>query len=192
MFIPREYIGKKNREVILKDTTIGHSKPIPGNSFLKRNQEPVFHFTKTGSVAIDKLAIGAPYQDKSNIDRYNDIDLTDAGNTWFIPYETIQDKSQRLHPAPFPIELPLKCIKLHGLGDGSSTTITNATKPLLVLDPFCGIGSTAIACKRLGASFVGFEIVKPHIDYAIERVTRGDGIHGSSTGDNNHTLLWIF
>jgi site-specific DNA-methyltransferase (adenine-specific) len=64
-----------------------------------------------------------------------------------------------MHPAPFPVELPLKCIKLHGLGGGGTitTTTTNATKPLLVLDPFCDIGSTAIACKRLGASFVGFE-----------------------------------
>ena len=63
---------------------------------------------------------------------------------------------------------------------------------LLVLDPFCGIGSTAIACKRLGASFVGFEIVKPYIDYAIERVTREDGIHGSSAGDNNYTASLDF
>ena len=138
------------------------------------------------------MAVGAPYQDKSNIGRYNDIDLTDAGNTWFIPYETIQDKSQRLHPAPFPVELPLKCIKLHGLGDGSSSTTTNATKPLLVLDPFMGIGSTAIACKRLGASFVGFEIVKPYIDYAIERITRENGINGSSAGDNNHSATLDF
>ena len=72
MFIPREYIGKKNREVILKDITIGHSKPIPGNSFLKRNQEPIYHFTKTGNGAIKKLAVGAPYQDKSNIGRYSE------------------------------------------------------------------------------------------------------------------------
>ena len=191
IFIPREHVGKKNREVILKDTTIGHSKPIAGNRFLKRNQEYIFHFTKTGDVKINRLAVGAPYQDKSNIGRYNDIDLTDAGNTWFIPYETIQDKSQRLHPAPFPVELPLKCIKLHGLGGGGAMT-TNATKPLLVLDPFMGIGSTAIACKRLGASFVGFEIVKPYIDYAIERVTRGDSIQGSSAGDNNYTATLDF
>jgi site-specific DNA-methyltransferase (adenine-specific) len=192
IFIAREYVGKKNREVILKDTTIGHSKPIPGNSFLKRNQEPIYHFTKTGNVAIDKLAVGAPYQDKSNIGRYSDIDLTDAGNTWFIPYETIQDKSQRPHPSPFPVELPLKCIKLHRLGDGSSSTAANTAKPLLVLDPFMGTGSTAIACKRLGVSFIGFEIVKPYVDYAIQRVAGEDSIHESSAGDNNYTATLDF
>ena len=128
---------------------------------------------------IDRLAVGAPYQDKSNIGRYNDIDLTDAGNTRFIPHKTIQDKSERPHPAPFPIELPSMCIKLHGLDS------TNNTRSLLVLDPFMGIGSTAIACKKLGVSFIGFEIGKHYLDYAIERVTR-EGINGSSAGDNNH------
>jgi DNA modification methylase len=102
-----------------------------------------------------------------------------------MTYETIQDKSERMHPAPFPVDLPLKCIKLHGLDSPN-------TRPLLVLDPFCGIGSTAIACKKLGASFVGFEIVKPYVDYAIQRVTRGDGIHASSVGDNNHTTTLDF
>jgi site-specific DNA-methyltransferase (adenine-specific) len=131
------------------------------------------------------LAVGAPYQDKSNIGRYNDIDLTDAGNTWLMTYETIQDKSQRLHPAAFPVDLPLKCIKLHGLDSPN-------IRPLLVLDPFCGIGSTAIACKKLGVSFVGFEIVKPYIDYAIEGVMREDGIHSSGADDNNHMATLDF
>ena len=60
--ISRKHLSKKNREIILKDTTIGHSKPISSNRFLKRNQEYIFHFTKTGNVAIDKLAVGVPYR----------------------------------------------------------------------------------------------------------------------------------
>jgi site-specific DNA-methyltransferase (adenine-specific) len=140
------------------------------------------------------MAVSVPYQDKSNIGRYSDIDLTDAGNTWLMTYETIQDKSQRMHPSPFPVDLPLKCIKLHGLGGGSSssTITTDATKPLLVLDPFMGIGSTAIACKKLGVSFVGFEIGKQYIDYAIERATKDDSIHGSSVDDDNYTATLDF
>jgi site-specific DNA-methyltransferase (adenine-specific) len=168
MFIPRKYLGKTNRKIILEDTTIGHSDPVSSNRFLRINRENVFHFTKTGNVQIDRLAVGAPYQDKSNVGRYSEIDLTDAGNTWFIPHKTIQDKSERPHPATFPIELPLKCIKLHGF-DGSNIT---PMKPLLVLDPFCGIGSTAVACKRLGVSFVGFDAQKLYLDEAIARVTK--------------------
>jgi site-specific DNA-methyltransferase (adenine-specific) len=33
----------------------------------------------------------------------------------------------------------------------------------VVLDPFCGIGSTAVACKRLGISFIGFDIEKRYL-----------------------------
>jgi DNA modification methylase len=42
----------------------------------------------------------------------------------------------------------------------------------LVVDPFCGIGSTAVVCKRLGISFVGFDIDKEYLDEAVTRVIR--------------------
>jgi site-specific DNA-methyltransferase (adenine-specific) len=167
MYVPRKYLGKANRKVILEDTTIGHSDPVSSNRFLRINRENIFHFTKTGNVQIDRLAVGAPYQDKSNVGRYSEIDLTDAGNTWFIPHETIQNKSERPHPATFPVELPLKCIMLHGSNNSSVTT-----KPLCILDPFCGIGSTAVACKKLGVAFVGFDINKEYLDEAIARVMK--------------------
>jgi site-specific DNA-methyltransferase (adenine-specific) len=40
----------------------------------------------------------------------------------------------------------------------------------VVLDPFCGIGSTAVACKRLGISFIGFDTEKTYLDEAVTRV----------------------
>ena len=40
----------------------------------------------------------------------------------------------------------------------------------LVVDPFCGIGSSAVACKRLGVSFVGFDIDKEYLDESVTRV----------------------
>ncbi len=51
------------------------------------------------------------------------------------------------------------CIKLHGLDR------TN-----LVLDPFMGIGNTAIACLRLGIDYIGFEIDESYIEIAKEKV----------------------
>jgi site-specific DNA-methyltransferase (adenine-specific) len=103
-----------------------------------------------------------PYQDKTNIGRWKTAkqDKRDRGNTWFIPYETIQSKKDRPHPATFPTKLPEMCIKLHGIRDG-----------LLVMDPFSGIGSTAIASLRLGVSFVGFDIDNGYIDEAIYRLS---------------------
>jgi site-specific DNA-methyltransferase (adenine-specific) len=41
---------------------------------------------------------------------------------------------------------------------------------MVIMDPFLGIGSTAIASDKLGVSFIGFEIDKQYIDMAIERL----------------------
>lgn len=144
---------------IVGDIAVGHFKPIVSNRFVNDCQEYIFHFTKRGDVHLDKLAVGIPYQDKTNIGRWKAAteDKRDRGNTWFIPYETIQSKNERPHPATFPVKLPEMCIKLHG----------NAK---MVIDPFMGIGSSAMAAKRLGVSFVGFEIDKEYLDAAIARL----------------------
>lgn len=42
----------------------------------------------------------------------------------------------------------------------------------LVLDPFMGTGTTAVACKQLGVKFIGFEIKKHIYEYAVERVNK--------------------
>jgi site-specific DNA-methyltransferase (adenine-specific) len=145
---------------IAGDIAVGHFKPIVSNRFLNDCHEYIFHFTKYGDVHLDKLAVGVSYQDKTNIERWNAAgkkDIRDRGNIWFIPYQTIQNRSmQRPHPATFPIKLPERCIRLHG-----------NTK--LVIDPFVGIGSTAVAAMRLGISFAGFEIDKEYLNAAIDR-----------------------
>jgi site-specific DNA-methyltransferase (adenine-specific) len=67
----------------------GHFKPISSKRFLNDCHEYIFHFTKTGRVELDRLAIGVPYQDKTNIARWSHTrgsDLRCRGNTWFIPY----------------------------------------------------------------------------------------------------------
>ena len=97
----------------------GHFKPISSKRFLNDCHEYIFHFTKSGRVEIDRLALGVPYQDKSNIARWSHTrgsDLRCRGNTWFIPYETIQSRAkERPHPATFPVQLAEWCIKLHGV-----------------------------------------------------------------------------
>lgn len=166
----RKYFVLQNTIVWVKSITVnndnnshGHFKPIPSDRYLNACFEYIFHFTNNGNVKLNKKAIGVPYQDKSNIKRWKDTegnDLRDRGNTWFIPYETIQSSiKERPHPSTFPVQLPEMCMKLHGVNSNS-----------LVLDPFLGIGSTAIAAKDLGCNFVGFEIDKTHLDEAISRI----------------------
>ncbi len=146
---------------IIGDIAVGHFKPIVSNRFLNDCHEYIFHFTKSGSVKLEKTAVGVPYQDKTNIGRWKRAkeDRRDRGNTWFIPYETIQRRSERPHPSTFPIKLPEMCIRLHGVHDN-----------LLVLDPFLGIGSTAVASMRLGVSFVGFDIDRNYLDEAAAKL----------------------
>ena len=62
------------------------------------------------------------------------------------------------HPAPFPVELPQKFINLYSYKDD------------LILDPFIGSGTTAIAAKNLKRNFVGYEIEKEYIDIANNRL----------------------
>jgi len=144
-----------------KDINIGHYKPVNSNRYLNNSHEYIFHFTKTGAVDIEKLAIGVPYGDKTNIGRWKHAkqDLRGRGNQWFIPYETVKEK--KIHPAMFPVKLPEMCIKLHGL---------NKANPLVVLDPFMGTGSTAIAAKKFNCIFVGFEIDKKYHSIAIKNL----------------------
>jgi site-specific DNA-methyltransferase (adenine-specific) len=140
---------------------MGHYKPVNSDRYLNNAQEYIFHFTPTGAVKLDKLAIGVPYGDKSNIGRWKSAtrDLRDRGNTWFIPYETVT--GAKPHPAAFPDKLPEMCIKLHGL---------RQEPPLLVLDPFMGTGTTAVAARRLGCRYVGFELDPSYVRIARERL----------------------
>lgn len=131
----------------------GHFKPINSKRFLNDCHEFVFHFTKTGKVPVDRLAVGVPYADKSNIARWGHTSGRDRrcrGNNWFIPYETIVSRrKERPHPATFPVELAKKCIALHG-GDPASLTL---------LEPFLGIGHAAVAAGEMGVGrCIGFEI----------------------------------
>jgi len=146
---------------ILGDISVGHYKPINSPRFLNDNHEYVFHLTQRGDVQLDRLAIGVPYQDKSNIKRWQSKrDLHCRGNTWFIPYETIKSRDRdRPHPATFPVKLAEMCIRLHGL-----------SRARLVLDPFLGIGQSAIAALNLKKNFIGFEIDKNYFDEAVKRV----------------------
>ncbi|MDQ7823049.1 MAG: site-specific DNA-methyltransferase [Candidatus Eremiobacteraeota bacterium] len=149
---------------IVKDVAVGHYKPIQSPRYLNDCHEYIFHLTLSGDVPLDRLALGVPYQDKSNVARWKGAgkDLHCRGNTWFIPYRTIKHRAtDRPHPATFPPKLPEMCIRLHGrewVG--------------MVLDPFMGLGSTAEAALELSVPFTGFEIVEEYYLEAIKRLKK--------------------
>ncbi|HXY47042.1 MAG TPA: site-specific DNA-methyltransferase [Thermoplasmata archaeon] len=149
---------------VAHDLALGHYKPVVSERYLHGAHEYVFHFSRRGEVRLDRLAIGVPYQDKSNVARWQRAgrDLRCRGNTWFLPYPTIRERARdRPHPATFPPELPEWCLRLHGVG-----------RIRRVVDPFVGIGSSAVAAARLGLSFVGFDVDPTYLEVARDRVTR--------------------
>ena len=69
------------------------------------------------------------------------------------------EKAKKIgHPAPFPVELPKKFIELYSF------------KEDVILDPFMGSGSTAIAAKLLDRNFIGYEISEEYIELANIRL----------------------
>lgn len=147
------------KSIAVGDTASGHYKPVGGARFLHPMHEHVFQLTKTGRVPLDRLAIGVPFQDKSNIARRGHArDLRCRGNTWFIPYRTVNSRAEKFHhPAGFPVTLPLWCIHLVG------------GQPR-VLDPFAGAGTTLVAAARAGVPGIGIEIDPLYASIARDRL----------------------
>lgn len=75
------------------------------------------------------------------------------GDEWKSPAKLSQ------HCAAFPIELPMWAIKVY-----------SQYKNDVVLDPFMGSGTTAIAARELGRKYIGFEISKEYCNLANKRL----------------------
>jgi site-specific DNA-methyltransferase (adenine-specific) len=157
--IEREAAGERSLD---RDVAVGHYKPINSERFVNDCHEYIFHFSPAGRTRLDRRAVGVPYQDPSNIKRWAQAGsgLRCRGNTWFIPYETIQSRDRdRPHPASFPPKVPEQCVRLHGLERAG-----------LMMDPFLGLGSSAIAAVRLGVDFIGVEMDEHYLREAVARV----------------------
>ena len=90
---------------------------------------------------------------KSTIDK--DEFMESTLSIWNITPE----KAKKIgHPAPFPVELPKKFINLYSFKDD------------LILDPFIGSGTTAVASELLKRKYVGYEINKNYIEIANNRL----------------------
>jgi site-specific DNA-methyltransferase (adenine-specific) len=148
------------KSIATRDDAVGHFKPVGGQRFLHHNHEHIFHLTQSGDVKLDRLAIGVPFKDKSNIARRgHPKDLRCRGNTWFIPYDTVQSKAAKFHhPSTFPVALPRWCIRLHGREDA------------VVLDPFMGTGTTVVAAELENARGIGIDSDASYVAIARRRL----------------------
>jgi DNA modification methylase len=109
----------------------------------------------------ERAAAGLPCDGTITMDEFVDATV----DIWDIPSES----ATRIgHPAPFPVELPRRLIELYTYrGD-------------LVLDPFMGSGSTAVAAVRTERHYVGFDTDEAYVALAQERVA-----HERSSGPDS-------
>lgn len=89
----------------------------------------------------------------------NRIELTpqiaSLSSVWEIPP---QRKSETNHPCSFPIELAQRCLSICDKKDA------------IVLDPYMGSGTTAIAAKRKGFHYIGCELSEKYMEMANNRI----------------------
>jgi DNA modification methylase len=137
----------------------------PGNPVLRDVSERIVVASKgrfDRAVPADERArAGLPHEGTITMDEFVDA-TTDV---WDLPAESATRVG---HPAPFPVELPRRLIELYTYrGD-------------LVLDPFMGSGSTAVAAVRTERHFVGFDTDTEYVALAERRVAdeRASGTTG--------------
>jgi DNA modification methylase len=76
------------------------------------------------------------------------------------------------HPAPFPVELPRRCIELY--------TYSNE----VVLDPFMGSGATAIAALATGRRYAGYDVDEHFVQLAEQRIAKWRESNGQGAQDD--------
>lgn len=100
----------------------------------------------------DRQQRGLPHVATIETDEFLESTL----DVWEIPSERATTVG---HPAPFPVALPRRLIELYTYRDD------------LVLDPFMGSGSTALAAVETGRHYVGFDTEPDYLDLARRRIT---------------------
>jgi site-specific DNA-methyltransferase (adenine-specific) len=127
----------------------------PGNPVLRDVSERIIVASKgrfdRALTPDQRSAAGLPHEGTIAMDEFVDATI----DVWDIPTESATRVG---HPAPFPVELPRRLIELYTYRDD------------LVLDPFMGSGSTAVAAVRTERHYVGFDTDESYVALAERRV----------------------
>lgn len=110
-------------------------KPYEPNAIIKNDMEFILMQRKPGG-----------YRKPSESQRKASMISKDEFDRWFQQIWNIPGASTKQHPAPFPLELATRLVRMF--------SFTGDT----VLDPFCGTGTTMIAALRTGRNSIGVEI----------------------------------
>lgn len=110
-------------------------KPYEPNAIIKNDMEFILMQRKPGG-----------YRKPTDSQRQASRITKDEFGRWFQQIWNIPGASTKQHPAPFPLELATRLVRMFSFAGDT------------VLDPFCGSGTTMIAAFRTGRSSIGVEI----------------------------------
>ena len=131
-------------------------KPYEPNGIIKNDIEFILFQRKPGA-----------YRQPSLEARVLSVIPESRHREWFQQIWTLGGESTRNHPAPFPLGLAERLVRMFSfVGD-------------TVLDPFAGTGTTNVAAQRWGRNSIGFEIEPRYYKSALNRI-RGESEHQAS------------
>lgn len=164
------------------DEFIWTKNGVPGRfkGRFKNAFEPVYHFSKEKDFTFNPHAVSVPMKSDSiararrkasgeskngsglagmrDNESMKNRKLALPSNHLHIPQKSNQHTIQSKHPAVFPVELPEFFIKAFS-NEGD-----------IVLDPFIGSGTTAVASIRNNRNYIGFETKADYIEIANKRI----------------------
>jgi DNA modification methylase len=146
-------LGYLMRGEIIWDKAASASASTAWGSWLSASN-PVLRDVHEYILVFSKQTFSRPGKDReSTIERDDFLSFTKS--VWTFSAESARAVG---HPAPFPEELPRRLIQLYTFeGD-------------VVLDPFCGSGTTCLAAKSTGRHYLGYEINAEYVQKAEERL----------------------
>jgi DNA modification methylase len=151
-------IGFRMRGEIIWDKGAGAGVSTAWGSF-RSASNPTLRDTHEYILVFSKDTYRRQRQDRENTISKDEF-LNWTKSIWRFPPESARKVN---HPAPFPTELPYRLIQLY--------TFKND----VVLDPFCGVGSTCVAALEADRHFVGYDVNKGYVTTAKQRLRRFRG-----------------
>jgi len=124
-------------------------KPYEPNAIIKNDIEFILMQRKPGGYR-------RPTEQQRQLSRIAKEDF----NKWFRQFWTITGTSTRNHPAPFPLELAGRLVRMFSFWTDT------------VLDPFCGTGTTMVAAMKYGRNSIGIEIDPEYAKSSANRLLK--------------------
>ncbi|GAA4866681.1 site-specific DNA-methyltransferase [Saccharopolyspora rosea] len=169
----RAALSLQNDGWIIRNAIVWHkpnSIPDPAADRLSSRYEMLFLLVKQPDYHFTIDAVRAPYSQDRPLSRKAhhggkkphtvktpwrpEAEGKNLGDVWSLPTRPLPEA----HPAPFPVDLPQRCIAA-GCPDNGR-----------VLDPFSGAGTTGIAARQLGRSYCGIDLRRDYHDIFLHRL----------------------